>query len=300
MDNHGNQPKVYPNDPADAPRLLKIATTASVTTAMLLIGVKIVAWLLTGSISVLASLIDSIMDAAASTLNLLAVRLSLQPPDREHRFGHGKVEPLAALVQAAFIVGSGLFLVLQAIDRLLHPRLLEDVSIGLLVMAFAIAATIVLLLIQNHVIKRTGSTVIRADSLHYMTDVLTNLGTIAALVLTQFGWPLFDPLFGIVIAVYICYGAWRIGVDAVNHLLDRELPDAVREQVKQIVRDEPGARGMHDLRTRQSGLIQIIQLHIELDAGLSLHDAHEISERVEEEIRRTFPLADVTIHQDPV
>ena len=300
MDNHGNQPKVYPNDPADAPRLLKIATTASVTTAMLLIGVKMVAWLLTGSISVLASLIDSIMDAAASTLNLLAVRLSLQPPDREHRFGHGKVEPLAALVQAAFIVGSGLFLVLQAIDRLLHPRLLEDVSIGLLVMAFAIAATIVLLLIQNHVIKRTGSTVIRADSLHYMTDVLTNLGTIAALVLTQFGWPLFDPLFGIVIAVYICYGAWRIGVDAVNHLLDRELPDAVREQVKQIVRDEPGARGMHDLRTRQSGLIQIIQLHIELDAGLSLHDAHEISERVEEEIRRTFPLADVTIHQDPV
>jgi len=288
------------HDPAATSRLLKIATTASVTTAILLIGVKLVAWLLTGSISVLASLIDSIMDAVASSFNLVAVRVSLQPPDKEHRFGHGKVEPLAALAQAAFIIGSALFLVLQAVDRLMHPRPLEDVSIGLWVMAFAIAATIVLLLIQNHAIKRTGSTVIRADSLHYMTDVLTNIGTITALALAQFGWPMLDPLFGIVIAVYICYGAWRIGYDAVNHLLDRELPDAVRERVKQIAHAEPQVRGLHDLRTRQSGLAQIIQLHLELDASLSLRDAHAITDRVEETIRQTFPLADVIIHQDPV
>lgn len=285
--------------PVDTARLIKLATTASVVTATLLIVGKAAAWLLTGSISVLASLVDSLMDAAASLLNLLAVHVSLQPPDAEHRFGHGKVEPLAALAQAAFIAGSAAFLVLQAIDRLLHPRPIEDVIIGLVVMGFAIAATVALLLIQQHVIRRTRSTIVRADSLHYTTDLLTNLGTIAALGLTQFGWPALDPLFGILVAIYICYGAWHIGYDAFHQLIDRELPETVRERVKQIARAEPLVRGLHDLRTRQSGAMEIIQLHLELDADLTLDEAHAASERVERAIRQAFPLADVTIHQDP-
>ncbi len=285
--------------PADTARLLKLATRASVLTALVLILGKTVAWLLTGSVSVLASLVDSLMDAAASLLNLLAVRVSLQPPDEEHRFGHGKVEPLAALAQAAFITGSAAFLVLHAVDRLLHPRPLGDVSVGLVVMGFAVAATLVLLLIQRHVIRRTRSTIVRADSLHYMTDVLTNLGTIAALVLAQFGWSLVDPVVGILVAVYICYGAWHIGHDAFHHLIDRELPDAVREEVIRLVNAEPQVQGLHDLRTRKSGTMDIIQLHLELDATLSLREAHAISDRVEQAIRQAFPLADVIIHQDP-
>lgn len=285
--------------PADSARLLKLATTASVVTATVLIMGKAVAWLLTGSISVLASLVDSLMDAAASLINLVAVRVSLQPPDKEHRFGHGKVEPLAALAQAAFIAGSAVFLVLHAIDRLLHPRPIEDVMVALIVMGFAVAATLLLLAIQRHVIRRTRSTIVRADSLHYTTDLLTNLGTIAALALTHLGWPALDPLFGILVAIYICYGAWHIGIDAFHHLIDRELPDAVREQVKQLARAEPLVRGLHDLRTRQSGAMEIIQLHLELDADLPLGEAHAATDRVEQAIRKAYPLADVIIHQDP-
>jgi ferrous-iron efflux pump FieF len=265
-----------------------------------LITGKAVAWLLTGSISVLASLVDSLMDAASSLLNLVAVRVSLQPPDAEHRFGHGKVEPLAALAQAAFIAGSAVFLVLQAVDRLLHPRPMEDVTAGLIVMGFAVVATSVLLLVQRHVIRRTRSTIVRADSLHYTTDLLTNLGTIAALALTQFGWPALDPLFGILVAIYICYGAWHIGHDAFHQLIDRELPDEVRARVKQLARAEPLVRGLHDLRTRQSGAMEIIQLHLELDTDLTLGEAHAATERVDQAIRQAFPLADVIIHQDPV
>jgi ferrous-iron efflux pump FieF len=260
---------------------------------------KAAAWLMTGSISVLASLIDSLMDAAASVINLVAVRVSLQPPDKEHRFGHGKVEPLAALAQAAFIAGSAVFLVLNAVDRLMHPRPIEAVMIALIVMSFAVVATMVLLLIQRHVIRLTRSTIVRADSLHYTTDLLTNLGTIAALALAHLGWPALDPLFGILVAVYICYGAWHIGQDAFHQLIDRELPDSVREQVKQLARAEPMVRGLHDLRTRQSGAMEIIQLHLELDAGLTLGEAHAITDRVELAIRQAFPLADVIIHQDP-
>ncbi len=285
--------------PAETARLLKFATTSSVVTALVLIMGKAAAWLLTGSISVLASFVDSLMDAVASLLNLVAVRVSLQPADKEHRFGHGKVEALAALAQAAFITGSAAFLVLQAIDRLLHPRPIEDVNIALIVMSFAVAATVVLLLIQRHVIRLTRSAIVRADSLHYTTDLLTNLGTIAALALAHFGWPALDPLFGILVAVYICYGAWHIGHDAFDQLIDRELPDAVREQVKQLARAEPLVRGLHDLRTRKSGMMEVIQLHLELDAGLTLGEAHAVTDRVELAIRQAFPLADVIIHQDP-
>jgi ferrous-iron efflux pump FieF len=285
--------------PVDTARLLKLATTASVVTATLLILGKAVAWLMTGSISVLASFVDSLMDVAASVINLVAVRVSLQPPDEEHRFGHGKVEPLAALAQAAFIAGSAAFLVLNAVDRLLHPRPMEDVLVAYIVMGFAVAATVVLLLIQRHVIRLTRSTIVRADSLHYTTDLLTNLGTIAALALAHLGWPALDPLFGILVAIYICFGAWRIGRDAFHQLIDRELPDEVRERVKQLARAEPLVRGLHDLRTRQSGAMEIIQLHLELDAGLSLGEAHAITDRVEHAIRQAYPLADVIIHQDP-
>jgi ferrous-iron efflux pump FieF len=288
-----------PSKPVDTARLLKFATTASVVTAMLLIMGKAVAWLMTGSISVLASFVDSLMDVAASLLNLVAVRVSLQPPDEEHRFGHGKVEPLAALAQAAFIAGSAAFLVLNAVDRLMHPRPVEAVTVAFVVMSFAVVATTVLLLIQRHVIRLTRSTIVRADSLHYTTDLLTNMGTIAALALAHFGWPALDPLFGILVAIYICYGAWHIGHDAFHQLIDRELPDEVRERVKQLALDEPLVRGLHDLRTRQSGAMEIIQLHLELDSELSLGEAHAATDRVEQAIRQAFPLADVIIHQDP-
>ncbi|MGA7801361.1 MAG: cation diffusion facilitator family transporter [Gammaproteobacteria bacterium] len=291
------------SDPASvqAAKLLRRATYASVITATVLILAKLAAWALTGSVSVLASLVDSLMDVGASAVNLVAVRYSLAPPDAEHRFGHGKAESLAGLAQATFIAGSAVFLVFEAIDRLLHPRALEKIGIGIAVMVFSIAATVVLLVIQRRTIRLTGSTAIRADALHYATDLATGVSVIVALVLAQaFGWDGLDAWFAIAIASYILFSAWQIAREAFQVLLDRELPDDQRERIAALAKAHPDVIGVHDLRTRQSGRLNIIQLHLELDARRSLADAHRIADEVEAAILRAFPHADVTIHQDPV
>jgi len=280
-------------------RLLRRATLASVVTAGVLIAAKLVAWLLTGSVSLLASLVDSLMDVAASIINLMAVRYALEPPDAQHRFGHGKSEALAGLAQATFIAGSAVFLVFHAVDRLLHPVPLADLPVGIVVMVFASVATAVLVAIQRHAIRHTGSTAIRADSLHYLTDLLTNVGIIAALVLAGLGWQGIDPVIAILIAAYIFWSAWGIAREATHVLMDRELPEAVRERVTALALGHPEVRGVHDLRTRQSGLVKIIQLHLELDAWLPLREAHAMAKQVEREILTAYPEADVTIHQDP-
>jgi len=287
--------------PARSERLLRRATYASVTTAAILILAKFVAWALTGSVSVLASLVDSLMDLGASAVNLIAVRYSLAPPDAEHRFGHGKAESLAGLAQATFIAGSAVFLIFEAVDRLLHPRALTDIGVGIAVMVFSIVVTVVLLAVQRHVIRLTGSTAIRADALHYGTDLATGVSVIVALVLAQaFGWNGLDAWFAIAIAVYIVVSAWQIGRDAFQMLLDRELPDDQRVRIESLALGHPDVLGVHDLRTRQSGRLPIIQLHLEIDAGRPLADAHRIAKEVEVSILQAFPHADVTIHQDPV
>lgn len=287
-------------DKAHRDRLLRWATRASVATASVLIVVKLAGWVRTDSVAVLASLMDSLMDVGASLVNLLAVRYSLMPPDKEHRFGHGKAESLAGLGQATFIAGSALFLGFHAIDRLRTPRPPEDLAVGISVMLFATAATLALVLFQRHVVKRTGSTAIKADSLHYVTDLATNVSVIAALLLATLGMPWMDPAFALVIAAYILYSAVHIGHEAAQALLDRDLGDEVRAQVLALARAQPGVLGVHDLRTRESGHTWFIQLHLELDGRQSLAAAHEASERVRLAIEAAFPRAEIIIHQDPV
>lgn len=283
----------------DKAKQLRIATYSSVATALLLVSMKLGAWLMTGSVSILASLMDSLMDSAASTLNLLAVRYSLVPADEEHRFGHGKAEPLAGLAQAAFISGSAVFLILHAVERLRFPRVLEDVGIGVAVMVVSIVLTALLLLIQRRAIQKTQSTAIRADALHYATDLLTNLSVIVALLLSSYGWVWADSAMAIGVAAYIFYSAGRIGYEAVQHLMDRELGPEIEEQILRIARREPEVRGIHDLRTRQSGQMRFVQLHLELDGDLALDRAHAIADRIEREIAALLPDAEVIIHQDP-
>jgi ferrous-iron efflux pump FieF len=280
--------------------LLKRATHASVTVAVLLICAKLLAWILTGSLSVMASMVDSLMDAAASTINLVAVRLSLNPADENHRFGHGKAEFLAGLAQASFIAGSAFFLIIHAAERLRNPIPVSQMTTGVTIMAFAIAATVALLAYQHYVIRKTNSTAIRADALHYATDVLTNLGTIAALFLAHHGWPGLDPVFAIIIACYIFFCAFKIGYNACQMLMDRELPQDIRQKIIRIARTPQQVQGVHDIRTRQSGQTIMIQLHLELDDNIPLVRAHGIAKAVEKEILRTWPGADVIIHQDPV
>lgn len=289
-----------PISKTESERLLRLATRASVVTAGILILAKTAAYLYTGSVSVLASLIDSLMDAGASLINLFAVGYALAPPDLEHRFGHGKAESVAGLAQSFFIAGSGVFLILESIDRLIHPKPVEEIGIGLSVMIFAIIATLILLAIQNHVIKKTNSTAIRADALHYRTDLLTNSAIIVALLLSQLGWLGMDPIFALIIAGYILYSSWQIGTQAFHDLLDHELPQEKRDLIIQITKDNPKVLGLHDLRTRLSGRTEFVQMHLELDDNLPLIEAHEIADEVEAKIKLALPSADVVIHQDPV
>lgn len=287
-------------DAAETRRLLRLATHASVGTAGALIIAKLAAWLLTGSVSVLASLVDSAMDAGASLVNLLAVRWSLAPPDAKHRFGHGKAQALAALGQAAFISGSAGFLLLEAVNRLVNPRPVAEVGIGLAVIAFGMIATIVLLTLQHHVIRRTNSPAIRADALHYATDLATNTATLMALALTWLGWGGSDAVFALGIGAYILYSAVRIALEAIGLLMDQELPEPQRKRIAALLREVPGVLGMHDLRTRQSGHTVILQCHLELDGRLSLEEAHSIGRSAEAAILAHYPDADMLIHHDPV
>jgi ferrous-iron efflux pump FieF len=285
---------------ADAYRLKRLAALAAVFVALALIAAKAVAWIGTGSVALLSTLVDSLLDFIASLINLIAIRQAAIPADREHRFGHGKAEPLAGLGQAAFIGGSAAFLLFQAGERLLHPRPVENSTIGLAVMAFSIVVTIALVAFQKWVIRRTRSVAIDADSLHYAADLMVNVGVVVALVLTaQLGWHRADSVVAIAIGLYILFSAAQIFRASLNLLMDRELPTEDRERIRAIVTADPGVISMHDLRTRSSGTRSFIQLHLELDPEMSLREAHAIADRVMERIEAAFPDAEVLIHQDP-
>ena len=286
--------------PERAQRLMRLATYASVSVAGVLIAIKIASWLMTESVSLLSTLVDSLLDAMASMFNLVAVHHALQPADREHRFGHGKAEPLAGLAQAAFIGGSAAFLLFQAVERMVHPRPIANVEIGVGAMVVSIVLTFALVMFQRYVVKKTGSVAVGADQLHYQGDLLTNASVIVSLILaSRFGIGLADPLFAIAIAVYIVWSARGIAIDSLNLLMDRELPDEDRRKIRALCEAHPEVRGVHDLRTRSSGQQVFIQLHLELDGAMTLHDVHEVSEAVMHEIEAAFPNAEVIIHEDP-
>jgi len=283
-----------------ADRLRRLATYASVSVAGLLIAAKFAAWLETGSVALLSSLVDSLLDAVASLVNLVAVRHAMSPADREHRFGHGKAEPLAVLGQSAFIIGSAMLLLAEAVRRLIWPVPVENPPAGIAVMVLSIVVTIALVLYQRHVVRRTGSIAITADELHYRGDLVVNVSVIIALVLGPIlGLPILDPLFGAGIGIWILYSAARLVRLSLVQLMDRELPDDERERIREIAQSHPDVVAAHDLRTRIAGPTAFIQIHIEMDGTLSLLRAHEISDEVEAQLRAAYPHAEVMIHQDP-
>lgn len=287
------------NTSAENARLLRITSTASVVAAVVLIGVKGAAWFMTDSVALLASLIDSTMDSAASLINLFAIRYALAPADEEHRFGHGKAEALAGLGQSAFIAGSAAFLMLHAVDRIFHPAPVSDTGVGIAVMLFSIGVTAALVVLQRITIRKTGSTAIKADSLHYIGDLLVNASIIVALLAAAAGYDTVDAWFGIGIAFYILWNAWEISKDAFSHLLDREVSDEVRADIIALIDSREGVTGWHDLRTRQSGQQMFVQMHLELPRDMPLWRAHEIAEDVEMAIIGRYPHCDVIVHEDP-
>lgn len=283
-------------------QLLRFVSSAAVVVATILIAVKFYAWQQTDSVSVLGSLLDSLMDALSSLISFAALRYSLRPADDDHRFGHGKAESIAAVAQSVFIFFSGIALLVHSGKRLFvdDTVVVQDVELGMAVMLFVIVLTLALVLFQRYVVKKTGSVLIEADLLHYQSDLLMNAGIIVALFVSSLGYHNVDAVLGVALALYIIKAAVGIANVGVQDLMDRELPSEVVREIEAMVSCHSDVQSVHQLRTRQSGSHYIIQMHIELDGNMTLHEAHSIADKVERQIAMRFKGADVIIHQDPV
>jgi ferrous-iron efflux pump FieF len=281
-------------------RLMRAATNVAVAAAVVMVAIKGAAYVTTNSVALLSSLADSALDLMASALNFFAVRQALTPADAEHRFGHGKAEPLSALGQSAFVAGSAVLLAAEAASRFRSPIPVQQGDVGLVVMMIATVVTIALVTFQKYVVRKSGSLAIGADSLHYTGDVLMNLSVMAAIYAsTSLNLPLADPIFGAAIAAFLLVNAARIGYSAIGDLMDQEMPEVDREKIAAIVRSFPAVKNVHEMRTRSSGVQSFIQMHIVLDKSLTLLEAHRISDDVEMAVLAAYPEADVIIHQDP-
>ena len=280
-------------------RLLRLATRASVAVACTLIVAKAIAWWLSGSVSMLAGLTDSALDGVTSMLNLLAVHYALRPADDDHRYGHGKAESLAGMAQALFIGGSAVLIAFQAYQRLQTPEPLGAPWLSIGVIVFSLLLTAALLMLQHRVIKQTGSNAVRADSLHYRSDLLLNGSILIALVLAGMGFAQLDAWFGLGIAAYIFWSAIQIARESFSVLMDEELPTDVSQHMLELACSVPGVLGAHDLRTRISGNHWFVQLHLELPGELTLSVAHGISDQAAAAINRAYPKAEVLVHADP-
>ena len=285
---------------AERSELTKRAAMASVSMALFLVALKVWASWDTGSVAMLGSLADTILDLVASLVTFFGVRWAAMPADADHRFGHGKAEALAALVQVILITVSALGIGWRAIDRFNSGQRTEGLELGVGVSLVAMVATFGLLAYQRHVIRRTGSVAVQTDHVHYQSDLLLNVSVIAALMLDQLlGWRLADPLFGLGIAAWLLYGAWTAASYSVDQLMDREWPEAEREAFLAATRDYPELAGLHDLRTRHSGGQRFAQFHVWLPGDWSVQRAHDCMDRIEEQLQARFPATEIIIHLDP-
>ena len=280
--------------------IMRRAALASVSVSLFLVAIKTAAYFASGSVALLASLADSALDLFTAGLNMLAIQESLTPADAEHRFGHGKAEPLAGLAQGAFIAASAVFLVVQGVQRLMAPQPITHSLEALIVMCVSIFAAICLILYERSVVARTGSVAVTADATHYFGDLVSNVGVVVAIVLaSRLGWNRADPIIALLVALVLVISAWSVFRTSFDQLMDRELPDADRAKIVAIVRDQEEVSALHELKTRQAGGAVFIQVHLELDPAMPLAKAHAISDRVEKAICAAFPHAEVIIHQDP-
>jgi ferrous-iron efflux pump FieF len=293
-------PNEAAGDPGAASRKAR-AGRVSIAVAVVLMLTKLGAGVYTGSLSLLASAVDSLTDIFASLVNFLAIRAASRPADEDHAYGHEKAESLAGLFQGVVIAASGLYLGYESVRRLLEPRAIEDALVGVAVMAFSAAVSAWLVRYLRRVARETCSLALAADSLHYSTDVLVNLGVLAALVVIRFtGWTLVDPLLSMAISVYIVYAASGVVREAIDTLMDHALPEDVHERVRDIVLRFPEIRGVHDVRTRSAGPRRFIEMHLEIDGSKSLREAHDAAVAALRAVEAEIPNSRVFVHTDPV
>ncbi|HPF45430.1 MAG: cation diffusion facilitator family transporter [Alphaproteobacteria bacterium] len=284
----------------DAEKLLRRATTASVTVAVTLIALKTWGYIESGSVAIFGTLLDSVMDSLSSIIIFAAVRFAMIPADKEHRFGHGKAEAIAGLLQAFIIFASSLFLLREVIEKIINPKAIEKPVLGAGIIGVSILLTILLVIYQKYVTRKTGSVAIAADGMHYTGDILLNLGVAISLVLDgYFKFTYADPIFGAVACLYLLHSAYLVFIASTDVLMDKELSDEDRKKIISLIKMHSEVVGVHELRTRRSGLDIFIQFHMELKEGISLRKAHEISDQVEMKILEIYKNAEVFIHADP-
>lgn len=297
-----NSPHHPGHDHANGARtaLTSRAAAASISMALFLIGLKTWASWDTGSVAMLGSLADTTLDLVASLVTFFGVRYAAVPPDDDHRFGHGKAEAIAALFQVMLIGVSAVGIAWRAIERLGSGAATEGLETGVAVSFVAMGATFALLAYQRHVIRKTGSVAIMTDHVHYQSDLLLNFAVIVALALDQMlGLHWADPIFGVAIALWLLWGAWRATRHAIDELMDREWLPAKRQAFLDILLSHPELAGVHGLRTRTSGGRDFAQFNVWVDPGMTLAEAHRIMDEVEDKLRREFPGTDILIHPEP-
>ncbi|MDX9689704.1 MAG: cation diffusion facilitator family transporter [Proteobacteria bacterium] len=280
--------------------LRRFTSLTSISVALTLVATKLAAYLVTDSVSMLSSLVDSSVDLVASCITAYGVVIAMRPPDREHRYGHGKAEALAALMQGLFIVVSAFLLLAKAVERFINPFEIQNPKIGYEVMGVAIFLTAVLIALQTYTIHRTSSLAIASDRLHYVGDVFVNSAVMATFAFQEWlkvTW--IDPAFAVVVAIILGAGSYKIIRRALRVLMDAELPDAERQKILSIVCGIKGVCGAHDLRTREGNGHPIISIHVEMDPSISLLKSHDVVEAVIAAVTQAYPKADVTVHQDP-
>lgn len=286
--------------PAEAARHTRGVTRLSVVAALFLCAIKLAAWLASGSVSLLASLADSGLDLVASLLTFAAVRYAATPADAEHRFGHGKAEAFAALFQAGLVAVSAALVAREAMGRLIAPAPISHGGWGLLVMAVSMAVTAGLITAQTRALRATGSVAVAGDRAHYAADLAANLAVIVGLAAAWLlGSSAADAVMGGLVAAWLLWGAWGVARGALDQMMDRELPDAERARIKALAADDRRVLGVHQLRTRASGPLVHMQMHVDLDPAITLREAHDIMVAMEERILAAYPGADVLIHPDP-
>lgn len=281
--------------------LKRFATFSSLTVSAVLVVIKLLAWLATGSVAMLTSAVDALVDLASSLVTFFGVRYAERPPDGDHRFGHGKGEAVAAFTQATFLAGAAMVLTFQSAQRLVEPERLGQLDLGLIVIIGSLIAAGGLVLLQSYVVRKTGSTAIAADRAHYLTDVAVNVAVLAAFGLTRLtGWTRADPSFALAIAAYMLWNARGIANAALAQLLDQEMPVAERDRIREAVMACDGVRSMHDLRTRSSGDRVFVEYHLEVDGGLSVDHGHAIGDRTEAALKALLPgTVEATAHLEP-
>ena len=278
----------------------KLAVQASISTAVFLIVIKAFASFLTGSLAILSSMADSLADAVSSLITFIAVHYSNRPFNQSHRYGYGKLEALSALIQAAFIGGSAGFIAYDGIYRFIHPVTMDITFTGVLIMLISLLLTVSLVMFQNYVTKRVHSLAVTADSAHYKIDIFSYLGVILSLLIVKYtDWQWFDTVVALIIALYLLRNAWEIVTKALGEITDCEIDDVTKKNILNQIKNIKEIKGCHDFRTRLSGNLLFIELHLEMDGNLSLFEAHEITELAEQKIIELYPQAQIIIHQDP-